>query len=249
MSGDHTEPESTSAPAHVPALPEANLTASSDALTEDQALAQLEQRDLMPEQIEAITRHPAAMKSRKVRLALAAHPRVPRSLALKLIREFYTFDLMRFALVPAVAADLKRLADELLIGRLSSITLGERISLARRSSGRIAAALLLDKEAQVWQLALDNPRLNETGVIGALHHGQVSPLFVRELCQHKKWSVRREIRVALLRNAHTPLAQALEFAHGIPEAQLRDILYSSRLPQKMKLCLSQAIDTKLRTEN
>ena len=64
------------------------------------------------------------MKSRKVRLALAAHPRTPRRIALRLIRELYTFDLMQFSLIPAVAADLKRVADELLVARLASITSG-----------------------------------------------------------------------------------------------------------------------------
>ena len=67
------------------------------------------------------------MKSRKVRLTLAAHPRAPRRIALRLIRELYNFDLMQFSLMPAVAADLKRLADELLVSRLASIALGERI--------------------------------------------------------------------------------------------------------------------------
>ena len=43
-----------------------------------------------------------------------------------------------------------------------------------------------------------------------------------------------EIRAALLRNAHTPLARALEFARKIPPAQLRDILHTSRLPVRIK---------------
>ena len=116
-------------------------------LTADLALAIVKDRDLSSEVIEQITRNGAAMKSRKLRVALAAHPRTPRRIALRLIRELYTFDLMQFSLIPAVAADLKRVADELLMARLASITLGERLALARRSSAMVAAALLLDKEA------------------------------------------------------------------------------------------------------
>jgi hypothetical protein len=204
------------------------------ALTADLALAIVKDRSLPSETIEQISRNAALMKSRKVRIALAAHPRAPRRIALRLIRELYTFDLMQFALLPVVAADLKRVADELLVARITSITLGERISLARRSSTMVAAALLLDKESRVWQTALENPRLSEAAIVKALLRPSATPAFINAVCHHAKWSVRPEIRMALLRNEYTPLARALEFARRLPPAQLRDILHASRLPEKIK---------------
>jgi hypothetical protein len=220
----------------------ANLEAT--ALTSDLALASIADRGLSSEVLEQISKNTAAMKSRKVRLALAAHPRAPRRIALRLIRELYTFDLMQFSLLPVVAADLKRVADELLVGRLASISLGERISLARRSSGRVAAALLLDRELRVWQSALENPRLTESSVVKALLSPTALPAFVKALCHHPKWSVRPEIRMALLRNEHTPLARALEFARRLPPAQLRDVLHSSRLPESIKSYLRKDLESR-----
>ncbi len=207
------------------------------AITADLALAALQDRDLSSEVLEQIGNNTAVMKSRKVRLALAAHPHVPRRIVLRLIRELYNFDLMQFSLLPAVAADLKRVAEELLVGRLASISLGERISLARRSSGRVAAGLLLDRESRVWQTALENPRLVESAIVAALLRPGASPAFVKAVCQHTKWSVRPEIRLALLRIENTPLARALEFARRLPPAQLRDVLHSSRLPERIKTYL------------
>ena len=204
------------------------------ALTEDLTLAQLKDPDLSVDAIQQISQNAAAMKSRKVRMAMAAHARTPRRIALRIIREFYTFELMQFALKPVVAADLKRTADDLLLGRLASITLGERISLARRSSGAVAGGLLLAKEARVWQTALENPRLTEMGVVKALHRTGVTAAFVEAVCHHAKWSPRTEIRVALLRNMHTPLVKAIEFARRIPPRQLRDILHASNLPESVK---------------
>jgi hypothetical protein len=203
-------------------------------LTEDLALAFLKRTDLRAQDIEQISKNAALLKSRKVRLALAAHPRAPRRLSLRLIRELYTFDLMHFSQMPAAAADLKRAADELLVARLASISLGERISLARRCSVTVATALLHDKEPCVWQTAMENPRLTETAVTKALHRPGATPGFVEAICRHTKWSVRPEIRVALLRNAHTPLARALEFARRLPPAVLRDVLHASHLPEKIK---------------
>lgn len=213
-------------------------------LTADLALAAVKDRDLPSEVIEQISRNAAVMKSRKVRVALAAHPRAPRRIALRLIRELYTFDLMQFSLLPAVAADLKRVADELLVARLASITLGERIALARRSSALVAAALLLDRESRVWQTTLENPRLSEAAIVKALLRPSATPAFVKAVCHHGKWSLRPEVRCALLRNEYTPLARALEFARRLAPAQLRDILHASRLPEKVKTYLRRDLESK-----
>src|SRR5579864_4833901 len=222
----------------------ASATPESDIVTADLALAALKDRDLASEVIEQISKNTAVMKSRKVRLALAAHPRAPRRIVLRLIRELYTFDLMQFSLLPAVAADLKRVAEELLVARLASISLGERISLARRSSGKVASALLLDRESRVWQTALENPRLIESAIVTALLRPGPSPAFVKAVCHHSKWSVRPEIRMARLRNEYTPMARAREFARRLPPAQLRDVLHSSRLPERIKAYLRKDLQNK-----
>jgi hypothetical protein len=217
--------------------------ASNPALAQDMALALLKRRDLAADAVEKISKNASLIKQRKVRLAVAAHPLAHRRIALRLIREFYTFDLMQFALLPAVAADLKRAADELLVSRVASITLGERIALARRASALVAAALLLDKEARVWQTALQNSRLTEAAIVKALLRSSASAAFVEGVCRHAKWSPRPEIRVALLRNEKTPLARALDFARTLPPAQLRDVLHASRLPERIKHYLREALDS------
>jgi hypothetical protein len=214
------------------------------AFTEDFALSLLKNRDLPTGEVEQISTNAALMKSRKVRLALAAHPRAPRRVTLRLIRELYTFDLMQFSLMPAVPADLKRVAEEQLVSRLASITLGERLALARRSSVLVAAALLLDKELPVWKTALENPRLTEVAIIKALQHPNATAAFAEAVCHHAKWSVRYEIRLALLRNRHTPLARAVEFARHLPPALLRDVLHTSRLPEKIKEHLRKDLEAR-----
>jgi hypothetical protein len=212
------------------------------ALSEDLALVQLKDPDLSPEAVEQMSRNAAAMKSRKVRLAVAAHRHAPRRVALRVIRELYTFELMQFAMTPTAPADLKHVADELLLGRLSSITLGERISLARRSSAAVAGGLLLDKEPRVWQTALENPRLTEVAIVKALQKTGATRALVEAVSYHTKWSPRLEIRVALLRSAHTPVAKAIEFARRVPAKQLRDILHTSRLPENLKAMLLTEVE-------
>jgi hypothetical protein len=245
-----------------PAAPPASEflnTASDPALTEDMALSLLKRPELPAEVLEQLAKNPLALKSRKVKIALVGHPHTPRHVSVPLARQFYTFDLMKVALAPSVPADVKVAIDDVLIARLKTVTLGERLTLARRASGRVAAALLLDvegtegkteaseradrkiknaetvaRETRVMQTALENPRLTEALVISSVLRSVAGAALVQAVARHEKWSPRREIRAALLRTEHLSLARALEFSREIPGSLLPEILASSRLPEKIK---------------
>lgn len=136
-----------------------------------------------------------------------------------------------------VPADIKRTAEESLINRLERLSQGERLSLARRASGRVAAALLSDPEPRVIHAALENSRLTESAVIKALMGRHAPATFVRAVCGHSKWSPRREIRIAALRNEKTPLSRAMEFSRSLPPGLVREILRGSHLPSATKRAL------------
>lgn len=211
--------------------------ATDTALTEDLALALLKQSDLPVEALETLSKNSRLTKLPKVRLGLISHPKTPRHVSLPMLRHLYTFELMQVALALTTPADVKRASDEVLINKLSTISSGERLSLARRASGRIAGELLLDKETRVMQTALENSRLTEAPLVRALTRQNCSTVFVETVCHHAKWSLRREVRIALLRNEKIPLARALEFARSLPVAVLREILQNSRLPANTKAYL------------
>jgi hypothetical protein len=242
---------SSTASAMPSALAPADLlrTAADPALTEDFALALLKRADLPPEVIELLAKNASALKSRKVKIALASHTKTPRHVSVPLARQFYTFDLMKVALSPTVPADVKVAVDDVLISRLKTVTIGERLTLARRASGRVSAALLLDvktigtkiidaktaaRETRVMQAVLENPRLTEALVINSVLRPAASAALVDAVAQHAKWSCRREIRAALLRTEHLSLARALEFSREIPGPLLHELLSASRLPAQIK---------------
>jgi hypothetical protein len=208
----------------------ANAPASelSSELTEDRALALLQNSDVTAAELALLGRNPSLIKSRKVLLGLATHPRTPRHITIPLLRRLFTFDLMQVALTPTVGADVKRAAEEQLMHRMESLSSGERISLARRASGRVAAALLLDAEPRVASTALDNSHLVEVLVATALmKHGAPESLFVL-VSEHPKWSLRRDVQIALLRSEVTPLQRAVELAGNFSPELLRKIVPESR---------------------
>jgi hypothetical protein len=191
----------------------ATRAASDPGLTEDLALSLLKRQDLTAEALEQLAKNGNILKHRKVKLALVEHPKTPRHVSLPLVRQLYTFDLMLVALTPVVPADVKRAADDVLCGKLETISPGERLTLAHRGSGRIAEALLSDSETRVMQAALQNSRLTESAIVHALVRLDSSVALVEAVCHHAQWSPRREVRIALLRN---------------------EILNSSRLPGSVK---------------
>ena len=216
--------------------PDENLSAEPNAsgLSEDSALSLLKRANLAPEVLEQLAKNGSLLKNRKVKLALASHPKTPRHVSLPLVRQLYTFDLMQIALTPAVPADLKRAADETLCNRLETLASGERLTLAHRGSGHIAEALLADAETRVMQAALQNSRLTESSIVRALTRADAPAALVEAVSHHAQWSLRREVRVALLRNARMPMARAVEFARTLPAALVREILQNSRLPANVK---------------
>ena len=207
---------------------DADPLATSSETTEDQALALLQSADVTATALAQLARSPHAVKSRKVLVGLAMHPRTPRHVSVPLLRRIFTFDLMQVTLTPAVAGDIKRAAEDQILLRLESLSIGEKVSLGRRSSGRIAAELLRDPEARVVSAALDNSRLVEAGVATALMTPDARAILFNLVSTHAKWWQRREVQIALLRSEKTPLERAREFAKHFSSESLREIVPEER---------------------
>jgi hypothetical protein len=235
---------------HTPKAEEDALckAAVSPALNEELALALLSRRDLPISIPASLVQNGRVLKYRKVRLALVTHPKTPRHVALPQLRQLFIFDLMQLALTPTVAADLKVAAEELLVSRVKTISSGERLTLARRASARVAAELLLDTEPRIVAAALQNPRLTEALLIKAIGHPQPSRELVNQVCAHETWSNHRDVRTALLRNEHTPLSSAIAFTDGFSPPYLADILSKSALPDNIKFYL-QRLATRRREQS
>ncbi|HXZ78982.1 MAG TPA: hypothetical protein VEG30_03570 [Terriglobales bacterium] len=220
--------------------------AASPGLTEDLAVALLARRDLPGGVLQDLSRNSNVAKLRKVVVGLVSHPRTPRHVSIPIIRSLYTFELMHVALTPLAPQDIKMAVEDALIARLETVTSGERITLARRGSTRIAAALLSDKDPRISEAALTNPYLTEVGVVRALMRSDVSAQFVNAVGKHPKWSLRTEVRIALLKNVRTPAALALEIAQSLPASVAREALMNSSLPASVKTHLMSQIQQRKR---
>jgi hypothetical protein len=222
--------------------PEVLIAVAADSrLSEDLALALLNRRDLPSKALEELNKNASVTKHRKVRLAIVMHVRTPRHISIPAIRHLYAFELMQVALFPAVAADVKRAAEEVLIGRLKSISPGERYALAKQSPGRVAAALLFDPDERIMRAALANPQMTEALIVNALQAEDATEVFVAAICHDEKWTRRQEIKVVLLGHEKTPFARVLQIASELPARVIRDVLHNSRLSENVRKYLEKKL--------
>ena len=217
-------------------------------MNEDLALSLLARRDLPHGVVEVLVKNPSIMKHRKVVTAIVGHPKTPRHVSVPMVRTLYVFELMQVALTPAVAPDIKRVAEDQIVLRLETISPGERLTLAKQGSNRVAEALLCDAEARIVEAALLNPRMTEASIVKAIGRDDAPAHFIDQACRHPKWSLRREIQLALLKSEHTPFARVLAFVQTFSTQTIRDILKHSRLPANVKMYLIEELDSREKRE-
>ena len=211
------------------------------ALDEKMLCLFLERKDLPSEVLARIPKKKQWMSSYPVRLRLVRHPRTPRLVTLAVIRQLYLFDLVGVSLLPSVPAEIRRLAEDLLLNRLAQLPLGQKLTLARRGPARVAAKLAEEGLPQVLPLALDNAYLNEGQLLKTLARPVLPPRVVAAISQHRKWSYNANVRMALVRHPLTPLARVLAFLPDIPVHHLRDLLSSATMRPDLKSYLTHEV--------
>lgn len=194
---------------------------------EGEALVLLNRRDLPRPVVQALANVDTLVNVYAVKLALAKHPRTPLRTALEQLKFLYLFDLVAVCLRPGVLAEVKRVSEELILAQLPKLAIGQRITLARRGSARLAASLLIGENRQITSAVLDNPYLTEAALLSVLSRPDCPEGVVQCIAGHAKWGLRYDIRLALLRNSSLPFAQALLI---LPYLKARDIDAMSQDP-------------------
>lgn len=216
------------------------------AVGEAQLCLLLDRKDLPAEVLEEVARRKPLLKNYRVKRALAFHPRTPRLANLRLIRELYLMDLVQLTLLPGTSAELKRNAEEQLVARLPQLPLGQKITLARRGTARVAGALLAEGHAQVLSIALDNPGLTEAQVLKALSRERLPVGVVKAIAQHRKWSHTYNVRLALVRHRSSTLSTILAYLPELTVSDLRELASPGIVSENLRKYLLAEIQQRIR---
>jgi hypothetical protein len=216
------------------------------ALDETQVCLLLNRKDLPGEFLEEVGRRKALLKDYRVKRSLAFHPRAPRLVSLRLLKDLYLMDLVQVALLPGVSAELKRNAEDQLLARLAQIPLGQKITLARRGPARVAGMLLAEGHARVLPIVLDNVHLTESQVLRVLASENLPPSVVLAIAHHYKWSNTYNVRLALVRHQASPLSTILAYLPELTVSDLRELTAPGVVPESLRKYLQAEVQRRMR---
>jgi hypothetical protein len=205
----------------------------------------LERKDLPGTMLEEIGRQKEWTRNYQVRRALAFHPRVPRTLGLRLIRDLHLMDLVKLSFAPAAVADLHRVAEDQVISRLAQLTLGEKLALARQASARVVGALILEGHPRAVGPALGNPRLTEAQVLKVLASEKLAPAVVLAIARHPRWAELPNVRLALLRHPQTPAEASARLMSHVTIRDLRALATLKTLSAPLRRTITHELDRRL----
>jgi hypothetical protein len=215
------------------------------ALDETQLCLLLDRKDLPAAVLEEIGRRKPLLKNYQVKRALAFHPRAPRLVSLRLLRDLYLMDLVQLTLLPGIPAELKRNAEDQLIARLPQLPLGQKITLARRGPARAAGALLAEGQAQVLSVVLDNAHLTEAQVLRVLSREKLPEGIIKAISQHRKWSCVYNVRLALVRHPASTLATVLAYLPELTVSDLRALADPGIVSENLRKYLQAEIQRRM----
>jgi hypothetical protein len=137
---------------------------------------------------------------------------------------------------------VRRQADRKLLSLIVSMSLGEKIALARRAHRAIFRVLIELGDGQILLALLNNPRLVENDILIMLNTSEPPPKFFGELASHRKWGPYFRVRRALVECPHTPLPVALSVLVQLPVAELRHARARRDLPEKVREAVESLLE-------
>lgn len=182
------------------------------------------------------------MKYPRVQFYFVNNPKTPPAEAMNYIRHLFWRDLNFVLTNIKLATEVRHLAESVVIQRLPTMATGDKITLARITAGDVLKTMRLEKDSRIINALLQNPRITEEDVLFIVNKPKTPSPVLEVIAKSSKWSCRKEVKIALIRNNATPLSQAIALISGILSTDLKMLITD----QKVKLVLRRMMETKLK---
>ena len=211
------------------------------AFDERHLLLLLKQRVVPEEVFNAIYANKQLIESHPVKFALVSHPALPSHIASTLLPQLNIFELLKICLMPGIAPDHRLLAERVIIQRIPTQPLGNKMTLARRGTSAMVESLLREGLPPLVEACLDNPHLKEGSLHQFITGATASAETISMVARSGRWKARPNIRLAILKNPRTPSIWYTLFLPGLPQSTVRDLLAVPRLTSAQKALVRQAL--------
>jgi hypothetical protein len=180
--------------------------------------------------------------SYEVKAGLARNPHTPRSVAMSMVKFLFWRDLASVAEDFLLWTSLRKTAEKILSDRIPEMALGERIALARVAGRTLHPRLLEQSEAQVLTALLWNGRMTEQDLVAAISRPGTPSETLGVMGRHPRWRDHYAIRLALVRQPHTPTAIALGFLTSLTDHDLNALSEMPETPRILALAARRILD-------
>ena len=211
------------------------------AFDEHHLLALMKQRDLPQELFSAIYANKHLIESNPVKFALVVNPQIPPHIAATLLPQLPIFELLKICLLAGITPDQRLSAERVIIQRIPTQPLGNKLTLARRGTSAIVESLLREGIPPLVEACLDNPHLKEGSVHQFITAYTSTAETISMVARSGRWKGRPNIRLAILKNPRTPAIWYTMFLPGMPQSTIRELLSVPRLSFAQKELVRQAL--------
>jgi hypothetical protein len=218
---------------------EAFVLENLSALGEEEVLAVIRNAHVTPQLLGKIAQTPRLAGFHSVRVKLVAHRQTPQAHAVKLVHYLYWVDLLSLSVEVQVAAPVRRAIDTQLLIRVEKLSLGEKVTSARRCSQALVKVFLYDPHPRVFESLLVNKRLREDDLLALMASHRATPEQLLLIAGDMKWSYRYAIRKALVMNPATPRAAAASQLKYLSGRDLRSIHDNPSTSVYVKRCIER----------
>lgn len=208
-------------------------------LLEDEALAILDNPYVTPSICQQIAQNQRLTGFYSVRLKLVANRHTPQAHAVKFVHYLFWSDLVRISVDVKVSAPVRRAIDTILVNKIDKLTLGERITIAKRCSHALIKELLFDPDPKVFEALLINQRVREDDVLLVAGSDRASAAQLLLLANDPKWSYRYPVRKALVMNPRTPRSAAASLLRSLTPRDLRMIHANPQTTIYVRRCIER----------
>jgi hypothetical protein len=208
-------------------------------LLEEEALAVIANVNVTPQILGKIAQTPRITGFHSVRVRLVAHRQTPQAHAVKLVHYLYWIDLLNLSVDVQVPAPVRRSVDTQLLARVEKLSLGERVTSARRCSQALVKVFLYDANPRVFEALLVNKRLREDDLLALIASHRATREQLRMIAEDMRWSHRYAVRKALVLNADTPRAAAASQLKYLSRRDLRSIHSNPNTSVYVRRCIER----------
>jgi hypothetical protein len=118
-----------------------------------------------------------------------------------------------------------------LFQKIQSMSVAEKLDLARNAPKEARSILLRDSNKLVQIAVITSPKITESEIIAIANNKQVSDEVLREIAMNREWLRNYQVRLALVNNPKTPLSIAMAQIPYINQRDLSMLAKSRAIPR------------------